>query len=244
VSDHEPPLGPGDSEPTGWLGAFLSSTPRVLGSVTALIGAVSGLIIALDKAGVIGGDSETTTTQVTTGGADAKSLFAPGPRGNGDVRFEDATMYVTAKTPRHGVRVLADQSNSLQDVELTARVKWESGADDWSFALVCRSEDSRNYYLLGVTSSGKYNIAKYRDGHLRPLTGLRPSDAIDSRENRVRVRCAGYRPTTLTLAVNGETLASIRDSNDDIESGNVGLRVGSTEDVVTCSFNDFLLTSL
>jgi hypothetical protein len=243
VSDPEPPSGPEDSE-TGWLGAFLSSTPRVLGSVTALIGAVSGLIIALDKVGVIGGDGETATTQVTTGGADAESLCAPGPRGTGDVRFEDGTMYVTAKKPRHGVRVLADQQNSLQEVELSARVKWESGADDWSFALVCRSEDSRNYYLLGVTSSGKYNIAKSRDGNLRPLTGLRRSDAIDSRENRVRVRCAGYRPTTLTLAVNGETLASIPDGNDDIESGNVGLRVGSTEDVVTCSFNDFLLTSL
>lgn len=244
MSDHEPPLGPEDSEPTSWLGAFLSSTPRVLGSVTALIGAVSGLIIALDKVGVIGGDSDTAITQVTTGGGDAESLFAPGPRGNGDVRLEDGTMYVTAKTPRHGVRVLADQQNSLQDVELSARVKWESGADDWSFALVCRSEDSRNYYLLGVTSSGKYNIAKYRDGRLRPLTGLRQSDAIDSRENRVRVRCAGYRPTTLTLAVNGETLASFADGKDDIESGNVGLRVGSTEDVVTCSFNDFRLTSL
>jgi hypothetical protein len=244
VSDPEPSSGPEDSESTGWLGAFLSSTPRVLGSVTALIGAISGLIIALEKAGVIGGDSETAITQVTTGGQDAKSLFAPGPRGNGEVRFEDGTMYVTAKTPRHGVRVLADPPTSLQGVELSARVKWESGAGDWSFALVCRSEDSRNYYLLGVTSSGKYNIAKYRDGRLRPLTGLRQSDAIDSRENRVRVRCADYRPTTLTLAVNGETLASIRDGNDDIESGNVGLRLGSTEDVVTCSFNDFLLTSL
>jgi hypothetical protein len=244
VSDHEPPLGPEDSESTGALSAFLSSTPRVLGSVTALIGAISGLIIALEKAGVIGGDSGTAVTQVTTSGQDAKSLFAPGPRATGDVRFEDGTMYVTAKTPRHGVRVLADPPVSLQGVELSARVKWESGAGDWSFALVCRSEDSRNYYLLGVTSSGKYNIAKYRDGRLRPLTGLRQSDAIDSRENRVRVRCADYRPTTLTLAVNGETLVSITDGNDDIESGNVGLRVGSTEDVVTCSFNDFLLTSL
>ena len=244
MSDHEPPSGPEDSESTGWLSSFLSSTPRVLGSVTALIGAVSGLIIALEKAGVIGGNSETAITQVTTGGKDAESLFAPGPRGNGEVRFEGGTMYVTAKTPRHGVRVLADPPNSLQDVDLSARVKWESGAGDWSFALVCRSQDSRNYYLLGVTSSGKYNIAKYRDGRLRPLTGLKQSDAIDSRENRVTVRCEGSRPTRLTLAVNGETLASIKDQNDDIESGNVGLRLGSAEDVVTCSFNDFLLTSL
>jgi hypothetical protein len=38
-------------------------------------------------------------------------------------------------------------------------------------------------------------------------------------------------------------LASITDGNDDIESGNVGLRLGSMEDLVTCSFNDFLLTS-
>jgi hypothetical protein len=64
----------------------------------------------------------------------AQSLFAPGPRGKtGDVRIDDSgKMYVTAKSPRHGVRVLADQENSLQDVQLSARVRWESGAEDWS----------------------------------------------------------------------------------------------------------------
>jgi len=48
-----------DSEETGTgggLGAFLSSAPRVIGSITALIGAVTGLLIALNKTGVIGGD--------------------------------------------------------------------------------------------------------------------------------------------------------------------------------------------
>jgi hypothetical protein len=95
-----------------------------------------------------------------------------------------------------------------------------------------------------VASAGKYNIAKYRDGKLRPLSGLRPSDAIDSKENRVKARCVGYQPTTLSLAVNGETIASIADPNDDIESGNVGVRVGSTEDVVICSFDEVVLKPL
>jgi hypothetical protein len=223
----------------------LTSTPRVIGGITALIGAVSGLLIALNKAGIIGDEGGGATTQATTNGGE-QSLFAPGPRGKtGEVRIDESgKMYVTAKTPRHGVRVLADQDNSLQNVQLSARVRWESGANDWGFALICRSQDSRNYYLLGVTSAGKYNIAKYRDGKLRPLSGLRSSDAIDSKENRVKARCVGYRPTTLTLAVNGETIASIADPNDDIESGNVGLRVGSTEDVVTCSFDNVALKPL
>ena len=140
-------------ESTGWPSAPSPQqhSPWSCRSVTALIGAVSGLIIALDRVGVIGGDSETAITCVTHWAEMPRASFAPGLRGNGDVRFEDETMYVTAKTPRHGVRVLADQQNSLQDVELSARGQMgERGGR--LLRLVCRLEDCRNYYPLGVTS--------------------------------------------------------------------------------------------
>jgi hypothetical protein len=243
LSDPEPPTPHEESDSTGGLGALLSTTPRVLTAITALILAVSGLVAGLNKAGIIGGGGDGGAT-TTTGNEGAKSLFAAGPRGNGDVRFDDTgKMYVTATKPRHSVRVLADPAKSLQDVELSTRAKWESGTNAWGFALVCRQEDTRNYYLLGVTSDGRYNIAKYRDGKLRSLTGgLQPSDAIGSNENRIRARCIGLRPTTLTLSVNGELVASKYDFEDVNASGNVGLRVRSDEGVVTCSFEDFVVT--
>jgi hypothetical protein len=244
LSDPETPTPHEESESTGGLGALLSTTPRILGGITALILAVGSLVAGLNKAGILGdggGNDGPTTPTVPQG---AKSLFAAGPRANGDVRFDDTgKMSVTATKPRHSMRVLADPAKSLQDVELTTRAKWESGTNAWGFALVCRQEDTRNYYLLGVTSDGRYNIAKYRDGKLSSLTGgLQPSDAIGSNENRIRARCIGLRPTTLTLSVNGEVVASKSDFKDVNASGNVGLRVGSDDGVVTCSFEDFVLT--
>jgi hypothetical protein len=246
LTDQEPPSGPEESESAGGLGAFLNTTPRIIAGITALIGAVSGLLIALNKAGVIGsgqGGSE-SAAQVTTDDA-AQSLFTPGPRGNGKVRFDNGKMYVTAEKPHRAMRVVADPEKSLQDVALSALVKRESGERDWGLGLICRFRDPRNYYLLGVTSECEYNIARYRDGKPRSLTGgLRTSEAINSEENRVRARCVGYGPTTLTLSVNGEKIASIQDRDEDIESGNVGLRVGSYAGVVTCSFDDLVLESL
>jgi uncharacterized membrane protein len=53
--DPEPPAGSDESDsPSGGLSGFMGfmgSTPRVIGAITALIGALSGLLIALNKAG-------------------------------------------------------------------------------------------------------------------------------------------------------------------------------------------------
>lgn len=228
----------------------MSSTPRVIGGITALIGAVSGLLIALNKAGLLGSDDggSAATTQpggATTGGS--APLFGPKTQGggNGYVRLdEDGTLFVTATEPGHGVRILADQENPPADVSLSSQVKWVSGESDWSFSLVCRFRDSRNFYLLGVIPPKRlYNIAMYRAGRLTSLSGLRSSDAIRADENNVTARCVGSDPTILTLTVNGETLKSVYVPNG-IDGGNVGIRAGSAAGTVTCAFNDLLLKPL
>lgn len=245
MADSEPSPGSDDADATGGLSSLLNTTPRVIGSVTALIGAVTGLLIALNRAGVIGsgsGDGGTHSTSTD----DGSPLFGPKTQGGGEgtVRLEDGTLYVTALEPGHGVRVLADQESPLRDVSLSAHVEWVSGADDWSFSLLCRFQDRLNYYLLGVIpSTHRYNIARYRDGKLRSLTGLRKSDTIRDDDNDVQVRCVGGPDTTLTLVVNGEMLARYTDRAG-IDSGNVGIRAGSATGTVTTSFGGLVLRSL
>jgi hypothetical protein len=250
LADLEPPSGPDDSGSSGGLSAFLSTTPRVVGTITALIGAISGLLIALNKVGILGGDGGATThvtPTVPTSTSQDILLFGPDTRGGGrgEVRREsDGSLTIRAEEPGHGVRVLADQANPPSDVSLRVRVKWVRGEQDWSFALVCRFKDSKNFYLLGVIPlTRKYNIARYRDGHLTSLTGLQPSDAIRHDENNVTARCTDNQPTTLTLGVNGETVRRVDDPNG-LEGGNVGLRVGSVTGVVTCRFSDLDLNYL
>jgi len=246
--DPEPPAGSDASDsPSGGLSGFLGSTPRVIGAITALIGALSGLLLALNRAGILGdggGTSPTATQSDGTTTVAEPTSFGPNGQGggDGDVQLKDGTLYVTANEPGHGVRVLADPESTSTSTTLTARARWVDGERDWSFALVCRFQGSKNFYLLGVIPiKRQYNIARYRDGRLTSLSGLQRSDAIRANENRVTASCFGKQPTTLTLKVNGETLPSVHDSNG-LEYGNVGIRVGSSVGVVTCAFSELALT--
>jgi hypothetical protein len=242
VSDVEPPVTPDDAESGGGFTSFLNSTPKVIGAITALIGAVSGLLIALDKAGVIG-DGEGSATGTTTASEKAIGPFKERNGLDGRVYVVDSTMYVRTKEP--GVRViqLADQDKALQDVGMSTRVRWVSGAKDYGFSLLCRYRNRKNYYLLGVLSNGRYNIARYRNGRLTSLKQGRTSAFVEEDEYDVVVRCVGERPTTLTLEVNGRMVGQVSDP-DGLPAGNIGIRAGSDESVVTLGFEGFDLNSL
>jgi hypothetical protein len=234
LADLEPPDGP-DSEPGGGfgIGSFLNTAPRAIGSVTALIGAITGLLVALNKVGILSGDNG-------GGGTTTTGPFSPFTRPTGRVYFDGKTMYVKAARPGRPLLVLANREEELRDVAMSTRVKWLSGASDYGLAFICRYESNRNYYLLAVLSGGRYNIAKYRDGNLASLTGIQHSRAVKDGANDITARCVGDQPTSLTLQANGQTLATVKDA-EGIEGGNVGIRVGSSESFVTLSFEDFVL---
>ena len=85
---------------------------------------------------------------------------------------------------------------------MSTRMRWVSGATDYSFSLLCRYRNPKNYYLLGVLVEAA-NIARYRKGRLTSLTrGIQRSTYVADEANDVTVRCIGDRPTTLTR-VNG-----------------------------------------
>jgi hypothetical protein len=232
-----------EAETGGGLSAFLSSAPRVIGSITALIGAVTGLLIALNKTGVIGGDGDDGSTTPTET-VEAAGMYGPLTRPIGRVYFDGKTMYVKAAMPGRPLVHLANLAQALGDVSMSARVQRVSGADDYGVGFICRYESPASYYLLAVLSGPRYNLVKYRDGKPISLSGgIKPTGAVSEGENTITAKCVGDEPTALTLQANGQTLGTAKDA-DGIESGNIGVRVGSSESFVTLRFDDFVLKYL
>jgi hypothetical protein len=257
MDDHE-----GSSEPAGSAGSsphgILSSAPSLIAAIAGLITAVSGLLIGLNKAGIIGGGDDQTsppitstdengmgsaTSNATTTGPDPTTT-EPAPsipftneiRPHGSASVDGETLIVTAKTPGRPFLKLADYGENFGDVSMSARVRWVSGAQDSGYSFVCRHESPRSYYLLAVASGSRYNFVRYHDGRPDFLSGgFKVHSAIDPAENAVVARCEGVDPTRLTLIVNGQEIESVEDS-DGIDSGEVGVRVGSSEARVTYEF--------
>jgi len=242
LSDLDPSPDVEETGTGGGLGAFLSSAPRVIGSITALIGAVTGLLIALNKTGVIGdGGGSTTPTETID---DADGIFGPLDRPPiGRVYFDGKTMYVRATKPGNPLVHLSKLDEALGDVSMSARVKWVSGAKDYGLGFICRYESPARYYLLALLKGREYNIIRYRDGKAISLSGKKPTDAVTEGTNTLTAKCVGDQPTILTLQANGQTIGTAKD-DDGIESGNIGVRAGSSESFVTLRFDDFLLKYL
>jgi hypothetical protein len=204
------------------------------------IGAVVSAVVALR-----GGDGNTPspTTDTTASSPAWHSHFVlPMRRGSGSSYYDGETMIVRAAKAQPMV-VLAEPDGSLRDVRMNVQAKWYSGDPDYGVGFVCRYANAGNYYFLSVLSKGEYHIGRYRKGELMSLThGPQPSDALRGEKHEIDARCVGSNPVILTLSVDGREIETVRD-DDGIAEGNVGIRVG-TSGSVTCSFQDFVLSSL
>jgi len=253
VTDVDPPSGPEAGDSSGGLASALNSTPKVIGAITSLIVAVSGLLIALNKTGILGGGGSSGAVTTIAGrtlergetveDVDGIDLFKAEKSPHGRVYFKGKTMYVDVDKPNAPMVLRADQSEPLQHVSMSTRAHWISGAADYGFALFCRYTNPKNYYFIGVLSGGRYSIGRYRNGKLTFLKRGFKSPYIEERDNDVKVSCVGTNPTTLSLDVNGKPIAQVTDPTG-LPAGNVGLRVGTGRSYVTTSFEDFVLEHL
>lgn len=228
---------PGPSDAGGG-GSFWTSLPALITASAVLIGAIVSAVVSLR-----GGDSN-AAPPATTGGPVEERTFAAVTRPTGRVYYEGETMFVKASQPGMPMLVLAELDEPLVDVRLTARAERVSGATDHGVGFVCRYANAGNYYLLAVLSDGRYHVVRYRRGKPVSLTGgIQPTGAVEDDANDVEARCVGDDPVILTLRSNGRDVARVRDP-DGIDAGNVGIRVGTSESVVTFAIRDFELRSL
>jgi hypothetical protein len=133
----------------------------------------------------------------------------------------------------------ANPGMNYSDVRIEVDAIRQSGPEDNDYGVICRYQDSDNFYYLLVTSDGYYGIMKVKDGEMTLLSGeeFGTTDQINSGNatNHLRADCIGE---TLTLYVNGQKLDSQTDS--DFPFGDVGLIAGTyTEPGTDIYFDNF-----
>jgi len=115
------------------------------------------------------------------------------------------------------------------------------GPDDNDFGVICRYQNTDNFYFFLISSDGFYAIAKMEAGESAFIEPdqMYSSDAILQGEaaNHLRAECVGSR---LALAVNGVLVAETED--DTFADGDVGLIAGAFDEPgVDIRFDNFVV---
>lgn len=134
-----------------------------------------------------------------------------------------------------GLRILVNEAHydfwsvagkTFSNVQVEVDATRVGGPTDNDFGLVCRYQDSENFYIFIVSSDGYYGIAKLKDNQhsLIGMDQLQYSSLIATEQPvyRIRADCTGQ---DLRLYVDGNLLMEARDS--DFSAGDVGVLAGS-----------------
>ncbi len=116
------------------------------------------------------------------------------------------------------------RDREFTDVRLELDITKTSGPDDGYAGLICRFQNSGNYYGFTVSGDGGYRIYKKFGGIITDLDNPGQGGIVQTGDafNQIRADCTG---TSLTLFVNGERVAEAED--DAFAEGRVGLVVGT-----------------
>jgi hypothetical protein len=149
----------------------------------------------------------------------------------GATQYRQGTYQILVNEPN--TDLWANPSNLIfTDTQIEVEAERMGGSSNNIFGIICRYQDSANFYQLLVSSDGYYDISKVQNNSRVPLTAeqLLPSDKIPQDEEPLKIRadCIG---DTLTLYVDDQQIAFTQD--DDFSSGNIGLIAGAYQEAGT-----------
>jgi hypothetical protein len=142
---------------------------------------------------------------------------------DGSTDYQNGGYRINVLTPN--VSLWANPSKNFQnDVSIEVDAAKTAGPDDNAFGVICRYQDTKNFYKFYITSDGYAGISKEdngnttvissADGNIQPVDGINPGLA----SNLIRADCVG---STLTLYANGTQVATATDTS--FTGGDVGL---------------------
>ncbi len=160
---------------------------------------------------------------------------------------EDTYSYGTADG---GFRIFVDaifvdiwsvREREFADVRLELDVAQVAGPENGFAGLVCRFQNSANYYGFVVSGDGSARIFRKSGGVFNDLGDPAPRGSVRSGDvtNRIRADCTG---NVLALFVNGQMVAQVED--DFFTDGLVGL-VAGTQDLpgMEVLFDNFVIAN-
>jgi len=143
---------------------------------------------------------------------------------DGITDYEDGVYRILVNTDN--TDVWANPGLNFTDTVIEVEATKVGGPDDNDFGIICRYEDTSNFYALIISSDGYYGVYKVLDSEqlLIGEESMMPSDANKQGNvtNIIRVDCIG---STLTLYANGTQLVSVKDNS--FSSGDAGLLAGT-----------------
>jgi hypothetical protein len=126
------------------------------------------------------------------------------------------------------------------DVRVEADATKTGGPEDNYIGVICRYQDTDNFYFFVISSDGFAGIAMYKANQVSILTGSKfsASPAINqgAATNHIRADCVG---NTLTLSVNGQQVSTVTDST--FTTGGLLARANTVAGV-DILFNNFVVS--
>jgi hypothetical protein len=146
---------------------------------------------------------------------------------NGSTDYENGGYRIHVITANY--EKWANPSKVFQDdVRIEVDATKIGGPDNNDFGVLCRYQDTDNYYQFVIASDGYAAILKLEGGKSTVISSadgkLQQADGINTgaATNHIRADCVG---STLTLYANGNQVATASDSS--FKGGDVGLSAGT-----------------
>ena len=157
----------------------------------------------------------------------------------GETDYADGVYRIFINEPNLDIWSFPGQD--FNDVRIEVDALKVGGERNNRYGIICRAVKQDSFYTLIISSDGYYGIGKIQgqDYSLIGMEALQPSGAImkGAALNHLRADCVG---DTLTLYVNGEKIAEVRDPS--FAAGDVGLIAGSYETAGTdIRFDNFVV---
>ena len=135
----------------------------------------------------------------------------------------------------------ANPGLNFEDTVIEVEATKVGGPDDNDFGLICRHQDTENFYIFLISSDGFFGILRVIDGEqeLLGMDEMAYSESIKTGNvlNVIKADCIG---SSLTLYVKSTQLISVEDSS--LESGDVGLLAGTFDMLGTdIHFDNFVV---
>ncbi len=141
---------------------------------------------------------------------------------NGSTFYADGAYHIQVDTEKYYVWGNAYQEFS--DALITVQAQPVKPVGDADFGVICRYQDTDNFYALEISEDGYYAIWKQENGEFVSLVDWSASDVIPTDGSPVTIQAACV-SDTLILAVNDTVLAETQDST--FSRGDIGLLAGT-----------------
>jgi S1-C subfamily serine protease len=146
----------------------------------------------------------------------------PEERGSSDAFYYQSGRYFIEINIENYFRPISGGEN-LEDMIVSIDTRVESSSGDGDYGVLCRYQDTDNFYMFEITQDAYYAIYMMRNGEWYPLLDYTYSPSLENvTEAAFQVGCID---DTLSFAVNDILLGEVNDNT--LSAGDYGFFVGT-----------------